>query len=63
LLQVKKCRPATLALAPVTLSGVAPKAYVMSYKVFYNSITDDGSFYNTEGIKALEDVVADGAMC
>ncbi len=47
--------------APVTISGVAPKAYVMSYRVFYNSITNDGSFYNTEGIKALEDIVADGA--
>ena len=46
---------------PVTISGVAPKAYVMSYRVFYNSITNDGSFYNTEGIKALEDIVMDGA--
>ena len=46
---------------PVTISGVAPKAYVMSYRVFYNSITNDGSFYNTEGIKALEDIVTDGA--
>ena len=46
---------------PVTISGVAPKAYVMSYRVFYNSITDNGSFYNTEGIKALEDIVTDGA--
>ncbi|OQA43559.1 MAG: Minor extracellular protease vpr precursor [Chloroflexi bacterium ADurb.Bin325] len=50
-----------LGAAPVTLSGVAPKAYVMSYRVFYNSITNDGSFYNTEGIKALEDIVKDGA--
>ena len=46
---------------PVTISGVAPKAYVMSYRVFYDSITHDGSFYNTEGIKALEDIVIDGA--
>lgn len=44
-----------------TLSGVAPRAYVMSYRVFYNSITYDGSFYNVEGIAALEDIVADGA--
>ncbi len=50
-----------LGAAPVTLSGVAPKAYVLSYRVFYNSITNDGSFYNTEGIKALEDIVMDGA--
>ena len=33
----------------------------MSYRVFYNSITNNGSFYNAEGIKALEDAVADGA--
>ena len=53
---------ASFAGAPaVTISGVAPKAYVMSYRVFYDSITHDGSFYNTEGIKALEDIVIDGA--
>ena len=52
---------ACLGSDPVTISGVAPKAYVMSYRVFYNSITNDGSFYNTEGIKALEDIVMDGA--
>jgi hypothetical protein len=50
-----------LGAPPVTISGVAPKSYVMSYRVFYNSITDDGSFYNTEGLMALEDIVADGA--
>ena len=44
-----------------TLSGVAPNAWVMSYRVFYNSITNDGSFYNAEGIAALEDIVKDGA--
>lgn len=44
-----------------TLSGVAPKAYVMSYRVFYESVNQDGSFYNTEGIAALEDIVRDGA--
>jgi subtilisin family serine protease len=50
-----------LGAPPVTLSGVAPKAYIMSYRVFYNSITNVGSFYNAEGIRALEDAVADGA--
>lgn len=50
-----------LGAPPVTLSGVAPKAWIMSYRVFYNSITNDGSFYNVEGIRALEDAVADGA--
>ena len=43
------------------MSGVAPKAYVMSYRVFYESVTANGSFYTTEGIAALEDIVRDGA--
>ncbi len=44
-----------------TMSGVAPRAYVMSYKVFYGSVRDDGSFYSAEGIAALEDIAMDGA--
>lgn len=44
-----------------TVSGVAPGAWAMSYRVFYNSVTNDGSFYTVEGIAALEDIVADGA--
>lgn len=44
-----------------TISGVAPKAYVMSYRVFYESLNADGSFYTTEGLAALEDMVRDGA--
>ncbi|MEZ4726873.1 MAG: S8 family serine peptidase [Caldilineaceae bacterium] len=44
-----------------TISGVAPKAYVMSYRVFYESVNSNGSFYTTEGIAALEDIVQDGA--
>ncbi len=44
-----------------TLSGVAPKAYVMSYRVFYASLAGDGSFYDAEGIAALEDIAVDGA--
>ncbi|MGC9520331.1 MAG: S8 family serine peptidase [Anaerolineae bacterium] len=43
------------------LSGVAPGAWLMSYRVFYNSVTNDGSFYTAEGLAALEDIVADGA--
>jgi len=43
------------------ISGVAPGAWAMSYRVFYNSVTNDGSFYNAEGIAALEDLVIDGA--
>lgn len=44
-----------------SISGVAPAAWVMSYRVFYNSITGDGSFYDAEGIAALEDIAMDGA--
>ena len=43
------------------MSGVAPRAWLMSYRVFYNSVNGDGVFYTTEGIAALEDMVADGA--
>jgi len=43
------------------ISGVAPGAWAMSYRVFYNSVTNDGSFYDVEGIAALEDIVMDGA--
>ncbi|MEZ4870343.1 MAG: S8 family serine peptidase [Caldilineaceae bacterium] len=43
------------------MSGVAPKAYVMSYRVFYASVNGIGSFYTTEGIAAIEDMVKDGA--
>jgi subtilisin family serine protease len=46
---------------PISLSGVAPRAYVMSYRVFYASVQGIGSFYNAEGIASLEDVVRDGA--
>ncbi len=44
-----------------SISGVAPAAWAMSYRVFYNSVSGDGSFYTVEGIAALEDIVADGA--
>lgn len=44
-----------------TVSGVAPAAWLMSYRVFYYSITADESFYTAEGIAALEDIAADGA--
>ncbi|MHB9034179.1 MAG: S8 family serine peptidase [Anaerolineae bacterium] len=43
------------------MSGVAPGAWLMSYRVFYASERGDGSFHNAEGIKALEDIVRDGA--
>ncbi|MEA1921383.1 MAG: S8 family serine peptidase [Pseudomonadota bacterium] len=43
------------------ISGVAPAAWLMSYRIFYASENDDGGFYTTEGLAALEDIVADGA--
>lgn len=50
-----------LGAALPTMSGVAPGAWAMSYRVFYNSVTGDGAFYTAEGIAAIEDAVADGA--
>jgi subtilisin family serine protease len=44
-----------------TISGVAPAAWVMSYRVFYESVTADPSAYTAEIVAALEDVVRDGA--
>lgn len=46
-----------------TVSGVAPRAYVMSYKVFYSSPMDPSgySFYTAEALAAMEDIVLDGA--
>jgi subtilisin family serine protease len=51
--------------APVTLSGVAPRAYLMNYRVFYPSqSTDDfqdGNAYVAELVDAIDQAVADGA--
>jgi len=43
------------------MSGVAPGAWIMSYRVFYASVLGDGSFHTAEGLSALEDLVQDGA--
>src|SRR5262245_34179185 len=44
------------------ISGVAPRAYLMNYKVFYeNDSPFTGQSFATESIAALEDAVADGA--
>lgn len=42
-------------------SGVAPAAWVMSYRVFYPSVSGESGFYTAEGLAALEDIVRDGA--
>lgn len=45
----------------VDISGVAPAAWIMSYKVLYKSVSNEDTFSNPEGIAALEDIVKDGA--
>ena len=44
-----------------TLCGVAPKAYLMSYKMFYTSVNGNESSYTVEMVAAIEDMVKDGA--
>jgi len=44
-----------------TISGIAPKAWLMNYRVFYYSTSGSTSAYDPELIAALEDAVADGA--
>ena len=44
-----------------TISGVAPDAWVMSYRVFYPSVSGSESASAVELIAALEDVIADSA--
>lgn len=45
-----------------TISGVAPRAYLMNYKTFYASDSVfSGLAFETELIAAVEDAVADGA--
>jgi subtilisin family serine protease len=51
--------------ADVTLSGVAPRAYLMNYRVFYPSESPEdfqkANAYVTELVAAIDDAVADGA--
>ncbi len=57
--------PATYQGVDVTLDGVAPKAYLMNYKVFYGSQTGDGfqrgNAFVAELVKSIEDAIEDGA--
>jgi subtilisin family serine protease len=43
------------------VSGVAPQAYLMSYKVFYSSESGTRGAFEPELMAAFEDAVADGA--
>jgi subtilisin family serine protease len=51
--------------ATVTLSGIAPRAYLMNYRVFYPTKDGDefanGNAYIAELVSAIEDAVRDGA--
>jgi len=57
--------PVTFQGANVKISGIAPHAYLMNYRVFYPSqSTDDfqnGNAYTVELVAAIEQAVADGA--
>jgi subtilisin family serine protease len=57
--------PATFLGSTVPISGVAPHAYLMNYRVFYPSqSTEDfqnGNAYVVELVQAIEDAVKDGA--
>ena len=48
-----------------TISGVAPRAFLMNYRVFYPSESPEdfqnGNAYMAELVQAIEDAVADGA--
>jgi subtilisin family serine protease len=56
---------ADLQGTPVTISGVAPHAWLMNYRVFYQShSTEDfqtGNAYVAELVQAIDDAVRDGA--
>ena len=47
-------------MALPTLSGIAPQAWLGSYRVFYNSQSGKKTFFTAEGVAALEDTVKDG---
>lgn len=54
---------ATVQGVDVTVSGVAPKVYLMSYQIFYPSASGSTGRYasDPETVKAIELMVADGA--
>ncbi|MHB1294817.1 MAG: S8 family serine peptidase [Anaerolineae bacterium] len=53
----------TVGGLPVGLTGVAPRAYLMNYRIFYPSAADGRQVaYTAEILQAIEDAVADGAQ-
>jgi subtilisin family serine protease len=62
------CNAGTVATSQgvtVALSGIAPKAYLMNYRIFYPSTSSDpfenGNGFVVEIVQAIEDAVRDGA--
>ena len=51
----------TTTLAGIQISGVAPAAQLLVYKVFYKSQSGSGSAFTPELVAAIEDAVRDGA--
>ena len=59
------CNANTPTIGALTISGIAPAAYLMNYRIFYPTNSPDG-FENGNGwvveiVQAIEDAVADGA--
>ena len=59
------CNANTPAVGPLTISGVAPAAWLMNYRIFYPSNSpdgfEDGNGWVVEIVQAIEDAVRDGA--
>jgi minor extracellular serine protease Vpr len=57
--------PVTFQGANLHITGVAPRAYLMNYRVFYTSSSPEdfqnGNAYTVELVKAIDDAVKDGA--
>ncbi|HEU6445809.1 MAG TPA: S8 family serine peptidase [Gaiellaceae bacterium] len=59
------CNANTSAVGSLTISGVAPAAWLMNYRIFYPSTSSDpfqnGNGFTVEIVQAIEDAVKDGA--
>ena len=59
------CNANTPAIGPLTISGIAPAAWLMNYRIFYPSTSSDpfqnGNGFTVEIVQAIEDAVRDGA--
>ena len=57
--------PVTFQGANLHITGIAPHAYLMNYRVFYKSSSPEdfqnGNAYTVELVKAIDDAVKDGA--